>query len=249
MRRLMMGLFVPVTLTALPVAILAQVSEHPLARSPEQAVEALRRLSEARQLTSPSGRALLGREFSANSAASFGVLAPPDRVVRVERQRAVARLPAQPRGHPDLYLYLEEENGRWTITALRSLALTGPLHELIRLFPQMPNPTPEQQRMLRNARLTVSSDADLIEWFGRNRAVLERARANPSHPETRTALQEIGGLSASQDRGRVRITIGGLVDNEVGFLFVPDDDPPAIDPSNYIWIERVAENWFLYKTT
>jgi len=49
--------------------------------------------------------------------------------------------------------------------------------------------------------------------------------------------------------GNVDVSIGGILENGVGFLYCPENSPPGIDPSSFIWIERVADKWYLYRTT
>jgi hypothetical protein len=50
--------------------------------------------------------------------------------------------------------------------------------------------------------------------------------------------------------GVVKVTIGGILDNSVGFLHAADPaSVPPIDPSEHIWIEPVGDGWYLFKTT
>ena len=68
-----------------------------------------------------------------------------------------------------------------------------------------------------------------------------------------------------KDRGRlVTLVVGGLTDNEVGFMHVREGRPPPIDPDDrsrveggllvsrafpHIWVEPVTDGWFLFRTT
>ena len=46
------------------------------------------------------------------------------------------------------------------------------------------------------------------------------------------------------------LLIGGVTDNSVGFLRVQDEaDLPQMSPSEFIMIEKIAPNWYLFKTT
>jgi hypothetical protein len=55
---------------------------------------------------------------------------------------------------------------------------------------------------------------------------------------------------AKRASGCVEFIIGGIVDNSVGFMFVPDGlSPPPIDPSNYIYVEPAVDHWYVFKTT
>ena len=50
--------------------------------------------------------------------------------------------------------------------------------------------------------------------------------------------------------GLVELIIGGMVDNSVGFLWVPPGmAPPVISPDAYILVEHVVGPWYLFKTT
>lgn len=50
--------------------------------------------------------------------------------------------------------------------------------------------------------------------------------------------------------GNFMLLIGGITDNSVGFLRVQDEaDLPQMSPSEFIMIEKIALNWYLFKTT
>jgi hypothetical protein len=50
--------------------------------------------------------------------------------------------------------------------------------------------------------------------------------------------------------GIIEINIGGMLNNSVGFLYVPEGRmPPAMSSGGYIYIEKVMDHWYLYKTT
>jgi len=51
------------------------------------------------------------------------------------------------------------------------------------------------------------------------------------------------------DEKQIEIIIGGVTDNTVGFLYAPDNKPPLLGPSEYIWVEKVADKWYLFRTT
>jgi hypothetical protein len=89
------------------------------------------------KLQAAEGKALLEGEFDGVTAEGGGTLAPPDKVVPISPGKAVARIAAAA-DHPDLYFYLEEKTGGWTVTAFRGLALTGPLGEVRRLLKPRP---------------------------------------------------------------------------------------------------------------
>lgn len=53
----------------------------------------------------------------------------------------------------------------------------------------------------------------------------------------------------TKSNGNIEITIGGITDNSVGFVYSPARTPPVIDGWRYIWVEEVAAGWYLYRTT
>lgn len=80
---------------------------------------------------------------------------------------------------------------------------------------------------------------------------IERITANtPKFPKTSAALKNlhIAALETKADSS-VEFTIGGITDNTVGFIYSPKDAPPKIDGWRYIWIEKIAAGWYLFRTT
>jgi hypothetical protein len=211
-------------------------------------VERFVTLNAASALASREGEALLAGEIDGYDRPSFGPLPASDRLVMLTDERAVARLPAQGERQPDIYLYLRARGGAWTIEALRTLATTGIARELRRLYRAMPSRTAEQEWQLANAELTLASDRELREWFGRNREALDQVR---STADAHLLLERLHLIAIDRaSGGLVRLTIGGLVDNEVGFLHVADPAlVPPIDPSGHFWIEPLGDGWYLFKTT
>lgn len=69
-------------------------------------------------------------------------------------------------------------------------------------------------------------------------------------PKTADLLKtlHLSGLE-TKSNGNLEITIGGMTDNSVGFVYSPAGTPPAIDGWRYIWVEKVAAGWYLYRTT
>jgi hypothetical protein len=217
---------------------------------PGSVAQAFVRYSNESRLGAAEARRLMSGELASFDAASLGGAVPePDRVVTLPDGSAVARIPAGPRGNPDIYLFIGRSGGAWSVTAIRVLALTGPIHHMGTELDALPSRTAEQEATLRNLRLTLSPDRELIDWSRRHRAVLDQARADPDAPGTRAALEQIGATRAYRQDGRVHVGIGGILDNEVGFLFAADGVPPPIDRSNFIWVEDAGGGWFLYKTT
>jgi hypothetical protein len=233
---------------------------------PRAALDHLLALNGASAMAGPEGQALLTGELARLDHPSLGPLVTPDALVALAGGRAVARIPAHGDDLPDLYLYLRRKlDGRWTIEAARTLAVMEIPRELRRTLRAMPNRTAELEAALRNAELTLASDRALRIWFGENRGALERLRriaeaggTPPGEiervvdtPEARQRLQDLHAiLLRISHTGVVSVTIGGILENSVGFLHASDPDlVPAIDPSDHIWIEPVGDGWYLFKTT
>jgi hypothetical protein len=200
-------------------------------------------------LRSAEGKALLSGELKALATAGSGTLPAPDKVIRTGPRSAVARLPAAAGVNPDLYLYMDEGRTGWQVTAIRSLALTGVLAELIRMDAEAPAYDPEQRATIHNAKLTLAADRELIGWAQEHRALLARARSEPRSAELARALRAAGAGRVREEDGLLIVSVGGIVDNEVGFLLPTSGPVPAISPSTYIWIEPAADGWYLFKTT
>ena len=226
--------------------LLAAAATPILAPTPDAAMALLLDLDRRSALQSAEGRALLAGELDRVDAPTFGDLGAPDKIQMVAPATAVARIPANG-SHPDLYFFLTNTSG-WTITAARSLALTGLLQELIRLDEANPSKDPKVRQSVKNARLTLATDRELLAWAGTNRALLERARTAPDAPGVEAALKEAGANRAYRDGAAVHVSIGGVLDNEVSFLWTAGA-PPAMDPHSYIWVEAAGSGWYLYKTT
>lgn len=222
-------------------------------------------LNASSELAGPEAQTLLEGELDGVERPTLGPLPEPDRIVMLSDTSAVARLPAQGEALPDGYLYLRSQEGVWSIHALRTLALTGVLHELRRRARALPSLSPDLEAQVRNADLVLSSDRRLRAWFGENRPALERLVAIASAhrgeadehglrieaPEARAIVERLHLNRVSiLPSGVVRVSIGGILDNEVGFMHAPDPETvPPIDPSDHIWVEPLGGGWYLFKTT
>ena len=73
-----------------------------------------------------------------------------------------------------------------------------------------------------------------------------RARA-----EVQSQLAALHALTLDvSPAGVTTVTIGGVLDNSLGFLHAADPAAvPPVGPEEYIWIEPVGDGWYLFKTT
>ena len=50
--------------------------------------------------------------------------------------------------------------------------------------------------------------------------------------------------------GCIHFLIGGSLDNSVGYFYTANEENvPSMSPSNFIMVKKIAENWYMYKTT
>ena len=221
-------------------------------------------LNKAGRLDSKDGRALFGGELAQMRASTLGPLTASDKIIAVGDAVAVARLPANSGNPTDIYLYLGiTASGAWAIEAIRALALPQFVATLRNDLIQRASRTEEEEHTLAQIDLMMRSDAQLRQWFIDNRgkmdalrkvALAEGSGAGSRRIESdaaRTALGEIHGSTLElSDTGAVIVTLGGIVDNTVGFLFAPHANAaPQIGTGSYIWVEPVGDGWFLFKTT
>lgn len=224
----------------------------------------LDRLSAASKLQSEEGKALRTGEASDWISPDLGGGLGVDKLIQISPERAVARVPAG-KVPQDTYIYLEKVDGRWKVSAERTLALSFLLREFKEDLESKPAATPDQQALLRNVRLTVASDAELAAWFARHGAELEaikndyvaagssdwviakgEGKAGPLVDRLRAL--GLAGMGRSEP-GFVEVIVGGVLENAVGFLFDGGKPPPRPSPDDYIWIEPLGGGWYLFRTS
>jgi hypothetical protein len=217
--------------------------------SAEGAIALFVELNNRAGLLSAEGKRLLAGELDDVNEPGDGTLPAADRILKISEERWVARIPARTGSHPDLYFYLQRESHGWTVTAFRSLSQTGLFHEMRRLLKAIPTRDPEQEISLRNVELILSDDRTLLAWAASHSGLMDRARADPRSAEIAREFEAEGGDQVRVDDGLIILSIGSIIDNEVGFLFAPDGRVPAISRDEYIWIEPAGGGWYLFKTT
>jgi hypothetical protein len=236
-------------LACLLAACAAPAAETSLPGSPEAAAKRLVELNNSRALQTPEGLALLAGELEEVVSPGEGVLPAPNRIVRTGAGKAVARLPGTADERPDIYLYLEDSGHGWQTVAFRSLALAGILAEMVRLDALAPSQDPAVREAIQNGKLTLSTDQALLNWAQTHRRLLDRVRDDPVAPGLEREIKAAGAGSVSREGDAIVILIGGVGDNEVGFLLPLNGRVPPIDSHDHIWIEAAVDGWYLFKTT
>lgn len=178
----------------------------------------------------------------------------------------------------DWYTFLRREGGAWKISEVRSF-VPQPIYEALvqdweerRSRRDLPD---SLVSVLETIRLTAASDSALAAYLLAHepafRALAERFAAareltslsmvsgstgNVTPADTHAlkealhALHLSGVLRRQEEPGCLFLVIGGLGDNEVGYIHAPPGcTPPLISPGGYIYVEQVAPGWYLYRTT
>jgi len=233
--------------------------------NPSDAVDRFLSLNVTGQLQSAEGRGLRIGEASAWDVPSIGPLPNRhDRLLVIDDRTAVARIEARPPDSDpvDLYFYLRQSEQGWQVSAMRTLALPQFIFTLIAQLEARPDRTSEDDAMLENLRLITRPDAELHRWFDEHRAAIEAlaeayeelpAGSGPVReddegaPQVSAALRSLHLSQISRQEGRLVLLIGGMLDNSVGLMRTAS--PPSISTTEYIWVEPLAEGWFLFKTT
>lgn len=252
-----------------PKTAIAQDQPAPTAQtatgSPADTVTTFLAFNKAGRLGTPAARPLISGELNGMTARTLGPLASPDKIVAVSPRLSIARLPATRENPADVYLYVvQSAPGAWTIDAIRALALPPFVATLRNDLIQRVTLSEGEQQTLAQINLMMQSDANLRGWFAEHRAELDALRtialAEPTTVgtartiESDAARKALGRLNASSlamsESGAVTVTLSGILDNTVGFLFADiPNKVPTVDGGEYIWIEAIGGGWYLFKTT
>jgi hypothetical protein len=219
--------------------------------TPEKAFTCFIELANTGGLRSPEGQALLTGEAKAAATNAVSALPTPDRVVTISPEKAAAHLVFKGADglESDAYFYLEWIGGAWRVSAFRQMAMTDISYVLLREMNKQATLSPADQDEKRNLELVLSSDRQLRAWFAANRPALDALAQSPERSAATEARLKALGISSIEKTGdRIVLTFGGAVDNTVGFLRAGPAGPPAISPSEFIWVQPVGDNWYLFRT-
>lgn len=122
---------------------------------------------------------------------------------------------------------------------------------------------------LGNLNLILALDNEIIDHFNKNKVEFERlkdiavknldtTKADEERIKLCKGLEkdfhklfihsiETGGYELGNC---INFSIGGIIDNTVGYLFVKDKkDVPEMNPGGIIMIREIGNGWYIYKTT
>jgi hypothetical protein len=169
----------------------------------------------------------------------------------------------------DLYAFLESRGSEWRMGAIRALALPGFVYMLRDSLRAETRIGAQEAATLANMELVTSSDSALRAYFVIHRSALatltrtflesrvERVAAYQEQDSEPAAIVErLRAMSLHaieydpEHVGCVRVVIGGILDNSVGFFHAPAGcNPPAMSPHDIILLDALEPGWYLYKTT
>jgi hypothetical protein len=154
----------------------------------------------------------------------------------------------------DWYIYLVSNQGKSKISAVRSLALPNIFFTALQEAQKKTNRTKKDEYQYQNMLLTVKLDSELKEYLQKNiklfDVIVKNAKDSPDKATEIAQSLYINFVKYQPETGIVDVNIGGILDNSVGYLYVPDGaTAPRMSYENYIYLEQVNENWYVYKTT
>ena len=153
----------------------------------------------------------------------------------------------------DWYAYLERENEIWKLSAVRKLALPGMFFMALQQLETKQKRSEEEEWKYQNMLLTIKSDKELKEYLKSklvefNDVVALLLKDKNEQYEIKSKRLFINSIE--NNNGVIELSIGGILDNSVGYLYVmPGNNPPEMSPSEFIYIEKITDGWYIYKTT
>ncbi|CAD7286633.1 hypothetical protein [Campylobacter suis] len=147
----------------------------------------------------------------------------------------------------DLYVYAKSDG----IYAMRSLAMTGMMLDVVKNYDKVPEDL-KAGIDIENYKLVISSDKNLLEFANANVDKFEKIyELEKSGKEYECELKNLHFNAIEKDEV-FSLIVGGMVDNVVGFMRVQSDSElPKMHPSKYIMIKQISpkSKWYLFKTT
>lgn len=68
-------------------------------------------------------------------------------------------------------------------------------------------------------------------------------------PAVTDLLWKLNLSSVIMEDDQIRWQLGGFLDDTTGILYSDTDKPPEISAFHYIWVQKLAPKWYLYRTT
>lgn len=185
---------------------------------------------------------------------SAGIKISPRLIEASEQRKAYAVVLSKDKQHQDWYIYLINDQGKWKISAVRSLSLPDLFFMALSEIKDKINKTKDEERQYSNMLLTLLLDSELKAFLLENTALFEHIAKHAKdnlHEATESAKAlNLNYVRFEEKTEIIDVNIGGMLDNAVGYLYVPDSTTvPTMSEGHYIYIERITGNWYVYKTT
>lgn len=219
-----------------------------------------------------------GVEFPTEN--TFGEMLPPEVAVTFRPLQAdsteevIAATLSDGVHESNFYCYLDRVDGRWQLSAIRSLAMTGICQALVETSDTAGMSEIERQ-MYESCRLQLASDDSLKTYFVANidsfRQIAQLAVEVNLHETIKfdhpvhvpqyalkgkrgTILEILKSLwllyVERHASGEIVCMLGGILDNTVGYLYIPEGVPvPRMTRDGYIYLEPIENHWYLFKET
>jgi hypothetical protein len=174
----------------------------------------------------------------------------------------------------DWYAYLQPAaDSAWKLHAVRRLLLPPIYHVALDSLAAKPDPSDADRRLLESMRLSVSSDSALKQYLLEHRSALQSLVARfRSLDDVQSVRGELGlDLPSAAPRERpiadalrtlrlpviyradrfancVFVVVGGMGDNEVGFMHERSGcTPPVMTPEHIYYLEHIDGPWHIYR--
>ena len=185
---------------------------------------------------------------------SKGIEVSPRALERNPQRAIYAVLLSKDGKSQDWYIYLVNDQNKWKISAVRNLALSGLFFMVLQEVQSKDNRSKEEEHQYQNMLLTLKLDSELKEFLHENidslNAIALEAKTSQENATESAKHLHLNFVGYESTNGIVDVNIGGILDNSVGYLFVPTGtEVPKMSDDNYIYIEHITGNWYVYKAT
>ncbi|MDX2110619.1 MAG: hypothetical protein SFY80_10300 [Verrucomicrobiota bacterium] len=155
----------------------------------------------------------------------------------------------------DWYAFLIREGQVWKLSAVRTLAIPMFSRELRDSLRAKANRDEKEESELQMMELAFSPDVELRAYLSDHIVVFRSIATRLLNGESTADLNiesakvKVDHISITKE-GWIQFIIGGVLDNTVGFVFVPvGKNPPKMSEADFILVDPVLNGWFLIKTT
>lgn len=225
------------------------------------------KLNTLAELNTPAAKELFIGELADWDAPSIGeITTEPVQTVTLPPAGAVTRIQVQAGYSFDVYVYWLLDS-TWRITAMRAMSLPAGIREMYVELRDKQNLTPDETEAMTQLTPFFLTDDAWQKWFIQNQDSLEtlcarsaKILADGTYAITQANIDSYSdiedvftalGVSAIEKEGanNLQIIMAGMIDNTVGFICSTNGTPPPMSSSGFIWIEKVDEGWFFFRTT